>query len=57
MGIKLRLSNLVDQLILPLIKLGMHQLDEAKIPVIKLGVDKFDGQYILFIEIGGFLAQ
>jgi hypothetical protein len=53
----LRLSKLVDQLILPFIKLGMHQLDEANVPIIKLGVDKSDDQYILFIEIRGFLAQ
>ena len=57
MGIKLRLSSLVDKLVLPVIKLGMRQLDEANIPLIKLGVEKCDGQYILFTEIWGFLAQ
>ena len=56
-GIEVGFSNLNVWYMLPVIKLGIHQLNEPKILVIKLFLDQYDCHYILFINLGALLPQ
>ena len=50
-------SNLNVGYQLPVIKLGMHQLDKPNLPFVKLVLDQCDDYYILVIVLVAILAQ